>query len=68
MDRLWKVELAYEKDPQSVSKKDKELYRSNMSKMVKKVLSGDDKDLMEAETISYEQFMSRLKAKKVSSN
>ena len=60
MDKLWKIELAYESDPESVAQADEKLYQDNMRKMVREVLLGNMAGLIEAERISYDTFMSRL--------
>ena len=61
MDRLWKVELAYEKDPASVNKSDLELYRNTIFTVVKDVLSNQKEGLFDVELIDYEEFLSILK-------
>jgi hypothetical protein len=61
MDRLWKIELAYDQDPMSVSPSDMELYRDTMVDMVKEVLTGQKEGLFEAQLIDYDEFVSQLK-------
>lgn len=60
MDRLWKVELAFEENPASVSRSDLALYQETMVKMVQEVLLGDKAGLFEPARIDYADFMSRL--------
>jgi len=44
MDRLWKIELAFEDNPSSVNQTDLELYQNVMFKMIEDVLL-DQKDV-----------------------
>ncbi len=60
MDRLWKVELAFDKDPASVDPTDIKLYQNTMVDMVEEVLLGQKSDLFEAELIEYDEFISRV--------
>ncbi len=60
MDRLWKVELAFDKDPHSINKDDMKLYQDTMEDMVKEVLLGRKKGLFEVEPIEYDDFLSRI--------
>ena len=60
MDRLWKVELAYEEDPASVNQTDIELYQNAMLQVVKDVLLDKKEGLFEAKSIEYEEFLQRL--------
>jgi hypothetical protein len=60
MDRLWKVETAFEEDPASVSDEDLALYRKTMVEMVREVLLGNKAGLFEATTIEYADFSARL--------
>ncbi|MGD8777448.1 MAG: FmdE family protein [Ignavibacteria bacterium] len=60
MDRLWKVELAYDQNPADVSQSDLKLYRDTMVDMVKEVLTGQKEGLFEAKLIDYDEFMSHL--------
>lgn len=60
MDRLWKVEVAHDNDPASVTQADIELYRDTLEAMVKEVLLSDKKGLFEAESIEYDEFLSML--------
>ena len=53
MDRLWKIELALDKDPGSVSDKDKKLYQNAMVSIVKDVLFDRVPGLFEVKEISY---------------
>ena len=61
MDRLWKVELAYEENPTSVNQTDIELYQNTMFNMVKDVLLDQKKGLFDVELIDYDKFQSILK-------
>lgn len=60
MDRLWKVEVAHDNDPASVTQSDIKLYQDTMEAMVKDVLLGDKKGLFEAKSIEYDEFLSLL--------
>ncbi|MDI6808675.1 MAG: hypothetical protein QME66_06815 [Candidatus Eisenbacteria bacterium] len=60
MDRLWKVELAYDQNPATVSPSDLKLYQDTMVGMVKEVLTGQKEALFEAKLIDYDNFMSQL--------
>ena len=60
MDRLWKVELAFDKDPHSVNQADTKLYQDTMEDMVEEVLLGRKKGLFEIEPIEYDEFLSRV--------
>ena len=60
MDRLWKVELAFDEDPDSVDKDDMKLYQDTMVDMVEEVLRGQEKGLFEVEPIEYDEFLSRI--------
>ena len=53
MDRLWQVELALDKEPNSVSETDKKLYRDTMVSIVKDVLLDRKSCLFEVNKISY---------------
>ena len=64
MDKLWKVELAFEDDPDSVSKSDKELYSNIMHQMVSDVLLDGKNNLIEVEPIEYTEFTTRLESLK----
>lgn len=61
MDRLWKVELAYEENAASVNQADLELYQNTMFNMVKDVLLDKKNGLFEVELIDYDEFQSFLK-------
>ncbi len=61
MDRLWKVELAYEENPASVNQADFELYQNTMFNMVKNVLLDQKEGLFDVELIGYDEFLSILK-------
>lgn len=61
MDRLWKVELAYEKNPASVNQTDLELYKNTMFSIVKDVLLDQKKGLFDVELIDYDEFLLILK-------
>jgi hypothetical protein len=60
MDRLWKVEQAFEDDPASVSPDDFALYQKTMVEMVREVLLGDKPGLFEVAAIDYDELLSRL--------
>jgi hypothetical protein len=60
MDRLWKIETAFEENPASVSDEDLELYRKTMVETVRKVLLGNTVGLFEAVPIGYADFLARL--------
>lgn len=60
MDRLWKVEVAYDKDPVSVNQADIELYQDTMLKVVKDVLLDQIEGLFEAKSVEYDDFLQRL--------
>ncbi|MBN2017783.1 MAG: hypothetical protein JW794_06640 [Candidatus Cloacimonetes bacterium] len=53
MDELWEIEKALDKKPESVSKKDKIIYRTAMIKMVRNVLFDEVPGLFEVKEISY---------------
>ena len=61
MDRLWKVESAYDQNPEAVSPSDMELYQDTMVDMVTEVLTGQKEGMFEAQLIDYDDFMSQLK-------
>ncbi len=60
MDRLWKVELAFDKNPDSVNQTDIKLYQDTMVDIVKEVLQGQKKGLFEVKAIEYDEFLSRI--------
>lgn len=60
MDRLWRVESAYDKNPGDVSPADMQLYRKTMADMIKEVLENDTPGLFEATVIDYDAFRSHL--------
>ncbi len=60
MDRLWKVELAYDHDPSTVNQSDIQLYQDTMVDIVKVVLTGDKEGLFETELLDYDEYISRL--------
>jgi hypothetical protein len=64
MDRLWKVELAFDKDPDSVNQDDIKLYRDTMEDVVKEVLLGKKKGLFEVKPIEYDEFLARINRSK----
>lgn len=66
MDRLWKVELAFEEDPASVSPENLELYQETMVEMVRQVLLGNKEGLITATPLDYAEFLSRLEGLKSS--
>jgi len=61
MDRLWQIELAFERDPQTVSAADIARYRRAMAKTVADVLFERVPGLISVEAIPYEQFEQRLR-------
>lgn len=60
MDRLWKIELAYDQNPADVDPSDMKLYRETMVDMVNEVLLGQMEGLFEAKLIDYDKFLSQL--------
>ncbi len=64
MDKLWKVELAFEDDPASVKESDKKLYSDVMFDMVSNVLLDKKEGLIEVEPVEYSEFTSRLNSVK----
>ncbi len=62
MDELWKIELAFESDPASVSDADMARYRQAMRKMVHDVLFNRVPGLITVKSVSYEAFQARLDA------
>ena len=56
MDKLWQIELALDKEPNSVSESDKKLYRDTMVSIVKDVLLDRKSDLFEVQSIPYSLF------------
>ena len=60
MDRLWKVELAYEENPASVNQADLELYKNTMFTVVNDVLFDQKNGLFDVKLIDYDEFLSIL--------
>ena len=60
MDRLWQVELAYERNPEDISSSDLKLYQDTMAEMVKEVLTGQKEGLFEAKLIDFDTFLSHV--------
>ena len=60
MDKLWKVELAFDKDPDSVNQADVKLYQDTMFDVVKDVLLDQKEGLIEVTPIEYDEFLSRV--------
>lgn len=60
MDRLWKVELAYDENPADVAPADLKLYQDTMVDMVTEVLKGQKEGLFEIEPIDYDIFLSHI--------
>ncbi len=60
MDRLWKIECAFEDDRRSVDEKQIQLYSSSMEAMVRNVLFGRINGLISARIIPYDEFQTRL--------
>ncbi len=61
MDKLWKVELAYDENPASVNQADLELYQNIMFNVIKDVLLDQKDSLFDVELIDYDKFLSILK-------
>ena len=66
MDRLRKVELAFDNDPASVNKADIKLYQDTMEDVVKDVLLDQEKGLFEIQPIEYDEFLSQISKLKTS--
>lgn len=62
MDKLWKIECAFEEDRDSVDATKIELYRSAMETIVADVLSDRMDGLITARTVPYDEFEIRLGA------
>jgi len=62
MDELWKIELAFEDDPSSVSAEDVGRYQEAMRQMVHDVLLDRVPGLITVESMPYEEFQARLDA------
>jgi hypothetical protein len=60
MDKLWRIETAFEENPDSVSREDLALYQKTMVEMVRQVLLGTTTGLFETATVDYSDFLSRL--------
>ena len=60
MDRLWKVELAFEENSSSVNQNDLKLYQDAMSQMVEDVLLDQKDELFTVELMEYDKFQSML--------
>jgi hypothetical protein len=60
MDRLWKVELAYDQNLATVNQSDLKLYQDTMVDMVKEVLTGQKEGLFDAKLLDYDEFISRV--------
>ncbi len=60
MDSLWKIELAFDHDPDSVSAADAERYRMAMLAMVQDALFDRVPGLITVEPVAYEEFQQRL--------
>jgi len=60
MDRLWKIELAYEENPDAVNQDDLELYQNTMVKMVQDILLDKNKNLFRIDSINYNDFQLKL--------
>lgn len=60
MDRLWKVELAFDKNPDSIDQVDIKLYQNTMVDMVEEVLLDQKEGLFEVNPIEYDTFLSRI--------
>ena len=64
MDRLWKIECAFEEDPDSVDAAKIELYRGTMETIVRDVLFDRIDGLITARIIPYNEFQARLDSAK----
>ena len=62
MNSLWKIELAFEDDPGSVSASDVDRYSQAMRKMVRDVLFDRVPGLITVEPMAYSDFQARLDA------
>ena len=60
MDRLWKVELAFDRNPAEVDPSEVKLYQDTMVSMVREVLLGQKEGLIEAHPVDYSIFMVHL--------
>ena len=60
MDELWKIELAFDQDPDSVRAEDVDRYRRAMRGMVRDVLFDQVPGLILVEPVSYDDFQRRL--------
>jgi len=66
MDRLWQVELAFERDPATVSPEELVRYRRAMVAMVEDVLFDRVDGLITVESIEYDAFEKRLESLRTS--
>ena len=64
MDRLWQIEIALDKEPNSVTGSDKKLYQDTMVSIVKDVLLDRKPGLFEVQSISYPFFEKDLELMK----
>lgn len=62
MDRLWRIECAFEEDRDSVDTAEIELYRGAMESIVRDVLFEHVDGLITARAIPYDEFQARLDA------
>jgi len=60
MDALWKIELSYDADPQSVSKEDISKYQRAMKDLVSDVVLGRRDDVFDIVQVPYEQVVTLL--------
>ncbi len=60
MDQLWQIELAHDRDPDSVSVADRDRYRRAMRNMVRDVLLDRVPGLITVEPVAYADFQQRL--------
>ena len=62
MDKLWEIELAFDRAPDSVSPEDANRYRKAMRRMVQDVLFNRVPGLITIEPLAYGDFQQRLEA------
>ena len=60
MDHLWDIELAYERDPDSITPGEKHGYQAAMEQMVRDVLFDKVPGLITVAPVDYEEFEKRL--------
>jgi hypothetical protein len=60
MDRLWRIECAFEKDRRSVDEAQIQLYRGSMKALVQDILFGRINGLISARIVPYDEFQARI--------